>query len=188
MEVLILNKDGNPLSMLPLSVVSWQTAIRLLALGKVKALKNHDEWIVRSPSTQMQVPSVLMTTEYVKWNRRVKYNRGNIYLRDEFTCQYCGKDNLHPSELTLDHVLPRSHGGKSMWTNMVTSCRACNHHKGNDRNIVPRKLPKKPSYYELAVKRRKYPIRIRDEYWKNFLDWPEDLIRYIPIKLKTQTE
>ena len=179
MDVLILNSDGTPLSLLPLSVVSWQTAIRLLSLGKVSVIKNYDDWVVRSPSTEMKVPSVLITTEYMKWTRFVKFNRGNVYLRDDFKCQYCGErpKRIH---LSLDHVLPKSCGGSTKWENITTSCRACNSKKGNDPNIVPKIMPKKPNYYELAAKRRKLPIKIRDKYWLTYLDWPEELVEIIP--------
>lgn len=178
-DCLILNKDGTPLSLMPLSVVTWQVAIRLLTLDKVRVLKEHDDWEVRSPSMTMKVPSVVLTTTYVKWNRSVKYNRGNIFLRDRFTCQFCNKP-FPVSQLTLDHVLPRSHGGKSNWSNISTACKTCNSKKGNNPDIKPKVMPHRPSYYELAARRREYPIRIRDEYWKSFLDWPEDLITLTP--------
>lgn len=180
-DTLILNKDGTPLSLMPLSVVSWQVAIRLLTLDKVRVLKDHDEWEVRSPSITLKVPSVLITTDYVKWNKAVKYNRGNIFLRDDFTCQFCGA-KPPVSQLTLDHVKPKSHGGKSNWNNISTACKTCNSKKGNDAKIVPKKMPWKPSYYELAAKRRKFPIRIRDEFWQAFIDWPEDLVTLVPYK------
>lgn len=180
-DCLILNKDGTPLSLMPLSVVSWQVAIRLVTLEKVRVLKEHDNWEVRSPSTTMKVPSVLLTTEYVKWNRAVKYNRGNVFLRDDHTCQFCGK-KPPVSQLTLDHVKPRSHGGQSKWNNISTACKDCNSRKGNDARIVPKKMPHKPSYYELAAKRRKLPLRIRDEFWQSFLNWPDELVTLAPYK------
>lgn len=183
MDTLILNKDGTPLSMLPLSVVSWQVAIRLLTLDKVRVLKDHDDWTVRSPSLELKVPSVLLTTDYIKWNRHVKYNRSNIFLRDDFKCQFCGK-SPSISQLTLDHVVPKSHGGPTSWSNCSTACKDCNSRKGNDASIVPKIMPRRPSYYELVAKRRKYPVRIRDEYWKNFLGWPEELVQLTPIKSK----
>ena len=179
MDTLILNSDGTPLSLLPLSVVPWQTAIRLLSLGKVRVIKNYDDWVVRSPNLELNVPSVLITTQYMKWTRFVKFNRGNVYLRDDHTCQYCGK-RFKKLQLSLDHVLPKSHGGSTQWENIVTSCRKCNSHKGDDPNIVPKNMPRRPNYYELAAKRRKMPIKIRDRYWLNFLDWPEELVQIIP--------
>lgn len=178
-DTLILNKDGQPLSMLPLSVVGWQTAIRLLTLDKVRVLKSHNDWVVNSPSVSINVPSVVITTDYVKWSRHVKYSRSNVFLRDMFTCQYCGAKPAI-AQLTLDHVNPKSHGGRTAWNNISTACKKCNSNKGNDASILPKVVPRKPSYYELAAKRKQYPIRIRDEYWKNFLDWDNTLITLHP--------
>ena len=182
-DVLVLNADGTPLSVVPLSVVTWETAISLLVRGRVRRLHDYEDWEVRSPTTTMKVPSVVICTAYKKWNRRVKYNRANIYLRDGYRCQYCMQ--RHPlSNLTLDHVLPRSHGGKTNWKNVVTACGPCNFNKGNDKKIVPKITPKRPSYYELMAQRKKHPIIIRDMYWQTFLDWPEEQVDYRPYKNK----
>lgn len=183
MDTLILNKDGMPLSVVPLSVVSWQTAIRLLFLDKAKVMKEHEEWTVRSPSTEIHVPSVMITTDYIKWNRHVKYSKVNVFLRDRFTCQYC-KKVFDARDLTIDHVLPRSKGGKTNWNNVVSACMVCNTKKGNDSRIRPKKKPHKPSYYELIAMRKHFPVKIRDEYWRNFIDWPDNLIQFVPLNIK----
>lgn len=181
MDTLILNADGQPLSMLPISVVPWEVSIRLLTLEKIKVLKFHDNWNVRSPSVTMQVPSVAITTEYQKWNRIVKYSRDNVFLRDNFKCQYCG-EKFSIKKLTIDHVLPRKHGGKTNWKNVTTACMKCNSVKGHDETIVPKNAPHKPSYYEMVSKRRNHPIMVRDKAWADYLDWPEDLIKINPKK------
>jgi len=190
MDTLILNKDGSPLSLVPLSVVNWQVAIRLLSLGKVKVLKDHEDWVVRSQKLEMFVPSIVICTDYVKWNKRIKYSRTNVYLRDDFTCQlqttsrckeHHGKVKI--AELTLDHVVPRSKGGKTNWTNVITACKDCNADKGNDHTIVPKKMPHKPTYYEILAKRKKHPVRVRDLEWAYYLgDWDPSLVQVIPIK------
>jgi len=187
MDTLLLNADGTPLSHVPLSVVTWQVAMRLLFLEKVKTLKEYDNWTIRSQHLEMKVPSIVIMTEQVKWSKHLKYSRNNVYLRDDFTCQLqttwrCkeshGKVKL--AELTLDHVVPRSRGGKTNWTNVCTSCKECNSEKGNDHTVLPKKMPKKPTYYEILAKRKKLPIHIRDEEWKFYIDWPEDLIKVMP--------
>lgn len=178
-DVLILNKDGQPLSIVPFSAVSWQTAIRLAYQDKVRVVHEYEDWVVRSPSTTMHVPSVVMTSDYIKWARQIKYNRSNVYLRDDFACQYCGSKDEPLSKLTLDHVVPRKHGGKTNWTNIVTSCHPCNHKKGDNKKIVPKKMPQRPNYYELMAKRMKYPLVIRDESWLMYLAWPEELIQIV---------
>lgn len=124
----------------------------------------------------MAVPSVVMTKQYVNWSRTVKFSRTRIFLRDKYTCQFC-KDKPPTSDLTLDHVLPRSMGGKTTWENIVTSCKKCNEIKGNNHKIVPKVMPVKPSYYQLIAERQKYPIAINDEYWQAHLGWPDELVK-----------
>ena len=186
-DTLILNADGQPLSHVPLSIITWQVAMRLMFLGKVKVLKSYDNWSVRSQHLEMKVPSIVIMTEQVKWSKNLKYSRSNVYLRDDFTCQLqttsrCkdAKGKVKLTELTLDHVVPRAHGGKTNWVNVCTSCKACNSEKGADKTIVPKKKPYKPTYYEILNKRKTLPIHIRDPDWAYYIDWPPDLIRLMP--------
>ena len=132
----------------------------------------------------MPVPSIVMMVEHVKWTRQPKYNRANIYLRDNFTCQLQTTSRCRElggrvsfNELTLDHVVPKSLGGKTNWTNMCTSCKDCNSNKGDDYQITPKRKPYKPTYYELLSRRRTLPIFIREQEWAQYIDWPEDLVR-----------
>lgn len=187
MDTLILNADGTPLSMVPLSVIPWQDALRQMYLDKVKILKSYDNWKVRSQYLEINVPSIAIMTKQVKWNKSLKYSRNNVYLRDDFTCQLqttwrCkearGKVNL--TELTLDHVVPRSLGGKTSWVNVCTSCKTCNSDKGSDHRIVPKKMPHKPTYYEILAKRKTLPIHLREEEWKFYIDWPDHLVKISP--------
>lgn len=187
MDTLLLNADGLPLSQVPLSVINWQTAMRLIYLDKVRVLKEYDNWTVHSQRAEHKVPSIVIMTEHVKWSKHLKYSRAHVYLRDDFTCQLqttwrCKERNgkVKLSELTLDHVVPRSQGGKTNWTNVCTSCKECNSTKGNDEKIVPKKKPYKPSYYEILAKRKTLPIHIRDAEWQYYIDWPSDLVRIIP--------
>ena len=187
MDTLLLNSDGTPLSQIPLSVVSWQVAMRLMFLGKVRVLKEYENWTVRSQKLEMPVPSIVIMTEQVKWSRHLKYSRSNVYLRDDFTCQLqttnrCReeKGKVKLVDLTLDHVVPRSKGGKTNWLNVCTSCKACNSEKGADDTIVPKKKPHKPTYYEILAKRKNMPVYIRDEEWKYYLDWPDHLVHLVP--------
>jgi 5-methylcytosine-specific restriction endonuclease McrA len=187
MDTLLLNSDGMPLSQVPLSVITWTKAIYLLYLDKVRILKEYDNWTVRSQHLEMKVPSIVIMTEHVRWDRGLKYSSNNIFLRDDSTCQLqttwrCkeqhGKVKL--SELTLDHVVPRSKGGKTTWTNCCTACKECNSSKGNDETIVPKKKPYLPSYYEMLAKRKKFPIHVRDADWMHYIDWPAELVRVQP--------
>jgi len=184
---LILNADGQPLSCVPLSVISWQDAMRLVFQGKVKVIKSYDNWKIRSQFLEIDVPSIVIMSQQAKWNKELKYSRTNVYLRDSFTCQLqitnkCKElhGKVKVSELTLDHIVPRSLGGKTNWLNITTSCKNCNGEKGADETIVPKKKPHRPTYYEVLSKRKNLPIHIRDEEWKHYLGWSDELVKIIP--------
>lgn len=114
----------------PLSVVSWKKAITLLILGKAEMLAEQSN-VVRSATQIFKLPSVLRLVRRVSVpRRRVQFSRANVYRRDGFCCQYCG-DRFRKDELTFDHIMPRSRGGRATWSNIVSSCRHCNRTKGN---------------------------------------------------------
>jgi len=177
-DTLILNADGSPLSLLPISAVNWHLSIKLIWLDKFKVLEYYDDWIIHSPSTEMHVPSVLIAKQYLNLSRHPRFSRNNVYLRDLFTCQYCGCEynDQNWKDLTLDHVVPRSAGGHAHWENIVTSCTTCNVEKGS-RDIRPKQMPYKPDYWELANKRSQYPLKIPHHSWKSYLKWDDNLIK-----------
>lgn len=98
---------------------------------KVDVLESH-EVLVHSVRRDFSVPAVLRLRYYIKPKqfRRVRLSRENIFLRDNYTCQYC-HDTFPYKELTLDHVMPVSRGGPKSWKNLVTACHKCNHKKGS---------------------------------------------------------
>ena len=103
----------------------------------------------------IRVPRVILLIAYDRLPKReVRFSRLNILIRDNHTCQYCGKRN-HRSELNLDHVVPRSQGGKTTWTNVVASCHPCNHHKGGRSPEQARmhliRKPFKPESYPFSM-------------------------------------
>lgn len=167
-DCLILNTDGSPVSMLPLSVVTWQEAIKYMVLDKAIVLEWHNEWIVRSARWETPVPAVIMVKEYMKKKTAIRYSKANVFLRDEFTCQYCGDDVTRRSA-TLDHLIPTSKGGKSTWENSVCACGPCNAMKGNKSGFKPKKLPYKPTYWELIEKRKKLPFTASHPSWSIYL-------------------
>lgn len=113
----------------PLRVIPWQRAVTLLVLGKVEVVEEYDRWI-RGVSVRLRLPAVMRLQKTASLRcRAVKFSRQNIFLRDRFTCQYCGRPAT-ASELTYDHVLPRRRGGRTEWTNIVTCCIRCNKTKG----------------------------------------------------------
>lgn len=123
-HVLLLNASFEPLN-----VIGWRRAVKLVVLEKAEIIEVSDRE-VRSVSACLPVPSVVRLTSFVRFRRReAKFSRRNIYTRDSFRCQYCGtRPSAH--ELTCDHVIPRSRGGRTDWSNIVTCCVACNRRKG----------------------------------------------------------
>jgi len=166
-HTLLLNKDYNPISVLPLSVIHWQHSIKLMFLGRIQVLETYNDWHVHSENLTLNVPSVAVTKEYFNPRHYVRFSRANVYLRDLFQCQYC-QDTFDFEDLTIDHVIPRSKGGKSSWTNVVTSCKKCNYAKA-DKLIKPIHKPYEPDYWRLASKWRNSPIKIKDPKWEKYL-------------------
>ena len=173
---LLLNSDGNPLSFLPLSSISWKEAVGYIFSDTVSVIDEYDNLIARSPSIEVKIPAVIMLKEFVKYQRMVQYSRYNIYLRDDYTCSYCGLKDLSCNNLTLDHVLPKFHGGKTNFSNIVTACHSCNIEKSHWMRMTPKEKPKKPSYYELVNNRKKYELTIPTDKWLPYIDWDESKI------------
>jgi 5-methylcytosine-specific restriction endonuclease McrA len=134
----------------PIKVVGWQKAILLWFQGKVEVIEHYDQ-CVRSVSASFQLPSVIRLKSYVKKRQVpfVRFSRENVYLRDQQKCQYCD-DFFQAKELTLDHVLPVSQGGRKSWTNVVTACKTCNQKKAartpEQAGMPLKKAPKAPSW------------------------------------------
>ena len=117
----------------PLATISWQRAVCLLTLGKVEVVEEYARDI-RSVYLVIKMPAVVrLITRFRKIKQRVKFSRQNVLARDRWKCQYCGRKKPTP-ELTYDHVVPRSQGGKTCWENIVTACQDCNARKA-DRNL-----------------------------------------------------
>lgn len=179
MNTLVLNADCQPLSLHPLSIVPWQEAMKLIYTNKASVALEYEDKFVHSPSVTMNVPSVIILNQYVKTHHNVKYSRESIYIRDEYTCQYCGinafKNNCK-NILTLDHYIPKSKGGKSNFENIVTACLSCNLEKSDDSKMKPTTLPWRPTYFQLVKKRKMFPINFSDIRWNDYLLWDEKLI------------
>jgi 5-methylcytosine-specific restriction endonuclease McrA len=164
----MLNADCNPISVLPLSIVNWQEAVTYLVLDKAVPLEWHDDWVIRSATWETKVPAVMVLRDYMKTKNYVRYSKSNVFLRDDYICQYCGKE-MTKKECTLDHVVPVSHGGKTVWENTSCACSRCNANKGNDKRIKPKRMPHKPTYWELVEKRKKLGFDLRHPSWSNYL-------------------
>jgi 5-methylcytosine-specific restriction endonuclease McrA len=165
----MLNADGAPVSWLPLSIISWEESIKYMVLDKATVLDWYDDWIVHSANWETKVPSVMILKDYEKRKTAIRYSKHNVFLRDGYVCQYCG-DDVSKKTATLDHVLPVSHGGKTTFENTVTACGPCNANKGNDKKIVPKHKPFKPTYFQLVEKRKKMAWDLPHPAWKNYLE------------------
>lgn len=173
-DTLLLNANYEPISILPLSIVGWQHAVKLMFLERVHVLETYDDWVIRSAHLSINVPSVCVTKEYFNPRRHVKFNKANLFLRDMYQCQYCG-DTFEPYELTLDHVIPRSAGGATNWENSVTACKPCNWKKGSKLQ-KPLRMPFKPDYYQLVNKWKNKPFHVKHPSWLEYLDIPQQQI------------
>jgi len=167
-DCLLLNANFEPISVLPLSVIDYRHAIKLMYLGRVTVLETYSDWLIRSERLTLNVPSVCVTKDYFPHKQHVKFWRYNMYLRDLFKCAYC-EEVFDYDELTIDHVVPRAVGGKTNWTNCTTSCKACNSAKGHKTNVKPRIMPYKPDYYQLVAKWKAGPIIVRQPSWNQYL-------------------
>lgn len=168
-STLLLNADAAPVSLLPLSTVDWQEAIRYMVLDKVEVMEWHDDWIVRSARWETRVPAVIMLKEYQKPKHTMRLSKRNIFLRDEYHCQYCGCE-VNEASATLDHVHPISQGGKTTWENSTTACKPCNYRKGAQvGKMKPIMTPYKPSFWDLVGKRRKRGFHLGHPSWQYYL-------------------
>ena len=171
---LVLNADFRPLSYYPLSLWPWQDVIKAVFLDRVDVVSTYDQ-VVHSPSFEMKLPSVVALKSYIAQDRPPAFTRFNLFLRDGFCCQYCHRSD----DLTFDHVIPRSRGGRTTWENIVTACARCNLQKGgrtpNEAHMHPRHRPRRPSAYELQDRGRKFPPHHLHESWLDYLYWDIEL-------------
>jgi 5-methylcytosine-specific restriction endonuclease McrA len=154
MQTVVLNADFTYLN-----TVSWQRAIKLLVKEKAEVLKADERKICNHDNTCVfKVPLVMRLIDLVKtvYRNKVPFSRKNVFIRDNHTCQYCGtRDNLN-----IDHVVPRSKGGKTNFANCVVSCINCNVKKGSktlrEAGMHLRKQPHEPTIMEFLVYKMKH--------------------------------
>lgn len=153
-KTLILNTDFSPLSQ-----ISWKKAFVLNMRNSVITLKHYEQPVYDSTGKAWPVPCVILLKKYVKRTSRVLLTKRNLFIRDQYICQYC---HMHKSvsELSMDHIIPKSKGGRTEWANVVTACKSCNSRKGN--KLISHSLnPYEPSHYEL-FKSANFPIEWQD--------------------------
>jgi 5-methylcytosine-specific restriction endonuclease McrA len=145
-NVILLNADYTVLN-----AISWKRALCLMVKGKVDVVESTDHQV-----GPLLLPRIIRLIERVKaiYRRKVGWSKRSVMLRDRFTCQYCGKQGKH-NYLTIDHVLPRSRGGRNIWQNTVTACFQCNNSKGDrtprEARLSLLRQPYQPSLYDLIL-------------------------------------
>jgi 5-methylcytosine-specific restriction endonuclease McrA len=154
----------------PHKVIRWEDAVTMLFLGKVDSLIDYDEHI-RSPSLLIAKPAVVrLRRSFGKTKRGVKFSRVNVFTRDGHRCQYCCR-HFSASNLTFDHVQPRSCGGRTEWTNIVSACRPCNSKKGSrtpdESGMFPMNAPRRPKSLPLTPPR--INVETAPNEWRDFL-------------------
>lgn len=144
-RVLVLSSSYEPVRIVP-----WQRAMLLYLSEKIEVLENYGDLMVHTVSQAFQVPAVVRMTRYVYPRarvRRARFTRHHVFARDRHTCQYC-RHVFAERELTLDHVVPVVHGGRTSWSNIVTCCVACNQRKGSqtpqEAGLRLMSVPKEP--------------------------------------------
>ena len=152
----------------------FQDAIKAVFMDRVNIVSLYEQTI-RSPSFEMALPSVVSLKTYIKPARIPAFTRFNLFLRDRFTCQYCG----NPDDLTFDHVIPRSKGGQTTWDNVVAACSACNLKKSNhlpaEIKMWPQQKPFTPTSNDLQRNGRHFPPNHLHRSWLDYLYWDSEL-------------
>ena len=171
---LVLNADYTPLSYYPLSLWPWQTAIKAMFLDRVNIVENYERE-VHSASLTMKIPSVIALKQYVRPSEYPAFTRFNLFLRDHFSCQYCGQLD----DLTFDHVVPRRLGGKTTWQNVATACAPCNLKKGGrtpkQANMSLTIPPHRPTTWQLQKHGKLFPPNYLHDSWHDWLYWDVEL-------------
>ncbi|WOK35229.1 HNH endonuclease [Sphingomonas sp. C3-2] len=172
---LVLNADYKPLSYYPLSLWPWQTAVKAVFLDRVSII-NHYEREIRSPTCAMKLPSVIALKQYVRPSEYPAFTRFNLFLRDRFQCQYCGISR----DLTFDHVIPRTQGGRTTWENVAAACAPCNLKKGGrtpmEAGMHLHVTPIRPTNWQLHENGRAFPPNYLHDSWRDWLYWDIELL------------
>lgn len=166
-KVLLLDYDNKPLNF-----CSWKKALLLILKGKAEYLDTIRKIELITINNNIIIPRVIrMTYKTAASNKELPFCRENIYVRDNYTCQYCGK-KFPESELTLDHVFPKSRLGPDIWENIVTCCKKCNQHKADktpkEAKMKLYRRPYRPKDY-LRFELQKYPVNITS-LWEEYFE------------------
>jgi 5-methylcytosine-specific restriction endonuclease McrA len=164
--VLVLNASYEPIN-----VCAARRAVVLVLKGVASAEELSNGTVIHSSRYVMPMPSVIRLLEYRRIPHQTRaLSRKNILMRDRYTCQYCHK-TLASSELTLDHVIPRSRAGETTWENLVACCHPCNNRKGSRTpEEAGMKLARAPRPFSLHTSRHLMRLLAKsDDQWQKYL-------------------
>jgi len=170
LRTLVLNSNYMPISAFPLHTIPAEDAVTRVCNDTCRVVFEYDRRIL-TPTHVMRWPAVIARTDTKSIEEGVKLKNESLFYRDHGRCAYCERA-ITMSEMTCDHVIPKSRGGQYEWTNIVSSCPSCNSLKGDSDPVGrwrPRSAPIKPTYYQLLDARRRYPITVDDASWVPFL-------------------
>lgn len=173
LRTLLLNQSYQPVK-----AISWQRALTLLTLGKVEVVEEYDGQ-AHSATMVIKIPAVVRLLRSFRAHKKaVKFSRVNIFARDDNKCQYCGQKKSI-SKLTYDHVLPRTLGGKTNWTNIVTACGDCNLRKGGrtpeQAGMKLLSTPVQPKWAPALTVRVSISTSSIPDAWRDYLYWTGSL-------------
>lgn len=139
-------------------------------MGKAEIIETADGIKIHAVNESISLPSVLRLNRIVKFHRReIPLTKSNVMRRDNYTCQYCGTST---ARMTLDHIIPRTAGGRDDWENLVCACEDCNSRKGNrtpsEAGIALKRRPKKPHYFSFILQ----SFGTTPEEWRPYLFMP----------------
>jgi 5-methylcytosine-specific restriction endonuclease McrA len=185
LRTLVLKKDYTPFSLFPLSVILAEKAFTRVLNGTCELVANYPiEIKTNNKNATYYWPSVVRSLDPVHkiYKDTPSLTDEYLFYRDHAQCMYCDK-KLTVSELTFEHVMPSSKGGLTTWDNIVAACSKCNSAKGDHLPVgpwSPRCKPYTPTMWDLIKLRKKYPIYLDDESWKDWIgDW-EGEVKIIP--------
>lgn len=152
----------------PKQIISWSDAIKMKYEGTADVLREYQE-IVRSPSVEWRIPAVMRLRKLPKHHSGVRYSKRAIFIRDRFTCQYCG-NRFPEKQLTRDHVHPASRGGLTTFENTVAACRGCQIKKADrtcdEIGMFPIRWPVRPKFIQPVPPRMPDPLPME---WEGFV-------------------
>jgi len=140
----------------PLQMIDWKKALALFFTERAEVVALHEREEIRSTTQNFKLPKVMRLFCKIGDIHSVKFNRMNVFYRDNFVCQYCHQ-KFKSIDLTLDHVYPKSRGGDTSWTNIVTACAPCNGKKAdkllNSTSFTLSRVPFEPQWISIFLKK-----------------------------------